>query len=337
MKNSLNRILIESTVRKTLNEIKEDPERSTRNLVDMALHFSEGRFQRRFLEMAQDMLKNEQSCYYRMIPDAVANIHPERIVTFGMNLGYNSCTEGARKIRAIEEEKHFNIPWSISLELNEAYFSKNRDIYHSLINQGEQLGVYTWMFYFRDTLAPAVELAINHPDSAFIFFSSPEAITEARLEELDRVYNVMFVLRLTDNTKVACDLLRAKNYLYSLFVSYEESDIPELINDDILSDAELLHPIFTAFMPAPSCSEKTRKQVHQYLTDTREAQTFRTIPWDLLYDTETIDSVISENACTLHFQENGIIAPYIPSSAPEPLSFFTQSLADILKQFSPKL
>lgn len=337
MKNSLSRILIEATVRKTIDEIKEDPERSTRNLIDMALNFSEGRFQRRFLEMAQDMLKNEQSCYYRIIPDAVANIHSERIVTFGMNLGYNSCTEGARRIRALEEEKHFNIPWSISLEVNEAYFSKNRDIYHSLISQGEQLGVYTWMIYFRDTLAPAAELAINHPDSAFVFFCAPEAVTETRLEELARVYNVMFTIHLTDSGKTACDLLRTKNFLYSLFVSYEESDIPELINGDILSDAEVLHPIFTAFIPTPSCSEKTRKQVHRYLVDVRTAQTFRTIPWDLLCDTEAIDSVISDSACSLHFRENGIVAPFIPSAAPEPPSFFTQALADILKQVSPKL
>lgn len=336
MKNSLSRILIESTVRKTLNEIKEDPERSTRNLVDMALHFSEGRFQRRFWEAAQDMLKNEQSCYYRMIPDAVANIHPERIVTFGMNLGYNSCTEGARKIRAIEEEKKFNIPWSISFEVNEAYFSRNRDIYHSLISQGEQLGVYTWMIYFHDTLAPAVELAVNHPDSAFIFICSPEAVTEARLEELDRIYNVMFAINFTEAAKEACILLRAKSFLYSLFVSYEESDIPELITGDILSDAELLHPIFTGFLPTPSCSEKSMKQVHRYLVNARTAQTFRTVPWDILYDTESIDSVISDSACTLHFQENGTVVSFLNPVTKNAPSFFTQSLTDILKLVCPK-
>ena len=45
MENSVSRILIETTVRQTLKGIQEDPERSIRNLVDMALQFSEGRFQ----------------------------------------------------------------------------------------------------------------------------------------------------------------------------------------------------------------------------------------------------------------------------------------------------
>ena len=48
MENSLSRILIETTVRQTLKGLQENPKRSTRNLIDMALQFSEGRFQSHF-------------------------------------------------------------------------------------------------------------------------------------------------------------------------------------------------------------------------------------------------------------------------------------------------
>ena len=48
MEHNMSRILIETTVRQTLKGITENPKRSIRNLVDMALHFSEGRFQSRF-------------------------------------------------------------------------------------------------------------------------------------------------------------------------------------------------------------------------------------------------------------------------------------------------
>ena len=61
MGNDISRILIETVVRKTLRDMKDSPERSTRNLVDMALHFSSGHFQREFFEMAQEMLQNEHS------------------------------------------------------------------------------------------------------------------------------------------------------------------------------------------------------------------------------------------------------------------------------------
>lgn len=95
MENSLSRILIETTVRQTLKGLQEDPKRSIRNLVDMALQFSEGRFQNRFFGTAQTMLKNEGSAYYALVQDAASHIETEHLVTFGMNLGYNSCTWGA--------------------------------------------------------------------------------------------------------------------------------------------------------------------------------------------------------------------------------------------------
>ena len=77
MENSMSRILIETTVRQTVKGIKENPKRSIRNLVDMALQLSAGRFQQRFFATAQKMLQND--------------------------LGYNGCTIGTRLI--LENEK----------------------------------------------------------------------------------------------------------------------------------------------------------------------------------------------------------------------------------------
>ena len=42
MARDISRVLIETVVRKMLREAKDSPERSIRNLVDMALYFSDG-------------------------------------------------------------------------------------------------------------------------------------------------------------------------------------------------------------------------------------------------------------------------------------------------------
>ncbi len=146
MKTNLNRTLIETTIRNSIKQIKNDPERSMRNLIDMALSFSNGRFQKHFLEVAQTMLQKETSCYYKIIPDLVANGDTERIVTFGMNIGYNGCTLGAQTIRELEATEHFNIPWSISLELAEDFpecafsiFCTPENISHTLLNDARSL------------------------------------------------------------------------------------------------------------------------------------------------------------------------------------------------------
>jgi len=57
MKRSLNQTLIETTIRNAIKQIKDDPERNIRNLVDMALTFSNGRFQQLFFNLPGNYCK----------------------------------------------------------------------------------------------------------------------------------------------------------------------------------------------------------------------------------------------------------------------------------------
>ena len=63
MEANVSRALIETIIRRTLSDVHEDSERRIRNLVDLALLVSKGRFQKRFFGIAQRMLENEQSPY----------------------------------------------------------------------------------------------------------------------------------------------------------------------------------------------------------------------------------------------------------------------------------
>ena len=88
MKKDINWMLIESVVRRTVQKLHDSPEREIRNLIDLGLSFADGRFQRKFLKASQKMLRNEKSAYYPLIKDVVSHVDEERLVTFGMNLGY---------------------------------------------------------------------------------------------------------------------------------------------------------------------------------------------------------------------------------------------------------
>lgn len=96
------RIIIKTFVKTALKDADEAPERCTRNLVDMALHFSKGRFQISFFEMARTMLNNENSPYYPLIEDALKHMDKDKLIEFGLNLGYNGCTMGAHIVRKIK-------------------------------------------------------------------------------------------------------------------------------------------------------------------------------------------------------------------------------------------
>ena len=111
--NELRRAIIRSAVQKSIREIRQDPKRGIRKMVDLALHFSHGRFQRKILEVMQKELSNPSSAYYSIVTDLAANVKPENLEQFGMDLGYNSWTHGAQIIRNHEAEHGYNVPWCL--------------------------------------------------------------------------------------------------------------------------------------------------------------------------------------------------------------------------------
>ncbi|MCD8362828.1 MAG: hypothetical protein LUC98_07705, partial [Lachnospiraceae bacterium] len=106
--------------------------------------------------------------HYDIIKDTTAHVETDRLLKFGMNLGYNSCTAGAKKIRELETSCGYNIPWTIVIRMDEHRLRENPESYDSVISQGEEMGIYTWMLYDRGQLQDILPLIQKHTDSAFI-------------------------------------------------------------------------------------------------------------------------------------------------------------------------
>ena len=327
MEKSMNEILIETTVNQAIKRIQNDPERSTRNLIDIGLHFSEGHFQQSFLELAHKMLEDEQSAYYRMIPDVMANVDGKRIVTFGMNVGYHSCTKGARTIREIEGISHFNIPWCVSMEIDSLTYWQHSENYHKLIEDGEAFGIYTWIIYSLDDTRHLLELAEDFPDSAFIFCCPPKEFSPNLLDEANNLYNIMFAVNYAEGVEEACQLLRSRKFLYSVLYNYEEHDKDAILTGQTLMELETLHPIFSFFKANLSSSADVQDEIYHYIRDSRLEQNFQTLPFDIIYDNLFIDSIVSADSVSLFFDTDGKSVSG---------NLFDMSLLDILKVQFPK-
>lgn len=336
MAETMNQALIETTVKQAIKRIQDDPERSTRNLVDMALLFSNGKFQHRFLEVIQQMLQNEQSSYYRLISDLITNVDTKRITTFGINLGYNSCTRGARTIRKIESEQGYNIPWGVFLKINDNSFEHNEENYFSLLEQGQELGVYTWFLFSEQGIASCLELAEKYTDNAFLIFCHPNDITPALLDEASELYNIMFVVAYENETDQTCNLLRKRNFLYSIYYSYTEDDMVEILNGDILTDIQELHPVFALFHPNNDCPLPIQQLVYEFVLEARMKQNYLTVPFDLIHDMQHIDEIISDDASFVFFDENGFCFSKTTGFSETTYNFLEYSLVDMLKSIVPK-
>lgn len=336
MENSMSRILIETTVRQTLKGLKENPKRSIRNLVDMALNFSEGRFQSRFFQTARTMLEHEESAYYTLIEDAVNHIETEHLVKFGMNLGYNSCTWGAQRIRINEKRMGFNIPWTVLLQMDAAQYSAHLPQYDLAIQEGEQLGIYSWIFLSHSDPLELFPLIGRHPDSAFFLFCRPEDMTQTILDEIIPLKHLMPVIRWDTGADKACVMLRNAQLPYSVYYPYSQKDLQFILNGDLFSETQQLHPLFTALAAKPGCPLNIQHLAHQAAIQVRNGQSYQTVPWELSCDTQSLDEIISDDACCVFFDGKGqLFALDHPNCVPFG-NLFQEGLISLLQQAYPK-
>ena len=336
MGDAFSRILIQTTVRKAIRDIRETPQRSTRNLIDMALHFSDGRFQQEFFQMAQKMLCDERSAYYALLQDLATHVDEGKLLTFGMNVGYNSATFGARRIRRLEEAFGCNIPWTLCLELNRTSFAQREARYHALIEAGEEMGIFTWMLFSHSCAADCTELAARHPNSAFVLFCDHAEINWPLIDCASDLENLMLAVPMGENAELTCSLLRDAGLMYSLYTFYGEEDLKRIQSGDLFCDMEQLHPVFSAFLPKPGCSQRVQTLAYEAIHTARMAQSHATMLWELRRDCMVVDRVISGDGCWAGFDAEGRFHGTDENGREQIIPFAESSLAELLKQAFPK-
>ena len=285
--------------------MKEDLERNIRNLVDMALYFSEGRFQKNFFQAAQTMLKNESSSYYALLRNITSSVDIEHLVTFGMNLGYNSCTLGAKKIRDYEQQYGCSIPWTVVFQTDSVQISKHYSKYHTAIFDGEKLGIYTWMLFSQSKPQNLLPLILKHPESAFFLFCVPGDIDDTFLDSILGVKNLMLVIRYEETAETLYARMQNSGLLYSAYYPYSQKDTASIINGDLFGRIQQVHPAFTVLLAQPGCSISIQNAVHQAVEQARNSQRYQTIPWEFYFDNRLINQFISDDACSVWFDPFG--------------------------------
>lgn len=336
MKKDTTRVLVESTVRRTLKNIQESPERATRNLIDLGLEFSNGRFQTRLLKHAQRMLKNQKSAYYDLVKRVVADVDHDIITTFGVNLGYNSCTKGARVIREIEAEKGFNIPWALNLLINEKKLEEEPDFYPSVLRQGQALGIHTYLLFVTgdpEKLLPVIE---GEPDCAFVLFLRGHQVSQPFLEKMKAVKNAMISVYANEDMPGACRKLRDARLLYAVHQRYTEQDREQILSGEWLHSVLPAHPAFAFLRADLSCTPQTQKEIYQYVNTVRDEQQVPLIVMDIKQDTLLIDRIISDGECLVGFDADGSLRTHEGYRREEQYNIFYHPLEEILQSAAKK-
>ncbi|MCD7784965.1 MAG: hypothetical protein LUH18_05215 [Oscillospiraceae bacterium] len=320
--------IIETYVGKKLEAMRDNPDRESRNLVDLALGLSAGRFQKHFLSIAHSMLEDENSPYYALIHDAIKNVGTANILKFGMNIGYNSFTAGAKTIRNLEKEHCYNIPWAITFYVDSDSFSE--EAYSKVIKQGVRLGIYTYVFFCSEIPEKLTEIFDEESECAFILFSDAESIENGLLEQASEIKNLMLCVKYSDSAIKVCEQLRSSKALYSLWYEYSNKPMCE----EQLNIADELHPVLTFFVKSHD-DYNGYNEVYDEVYKLRDTRTAASVPMEYSGTVRMIDEIISDDTCVAVFNESGKLIS-VDDSGNE-CNFRNQTLAEIFEMCYPKI
>ena len=331
MQKDINKILIESSIRKVLNN-KKNSHRDVRNLIDLGIEFSRGRFQKYFLQTFQNIIENDQNQYFSLIQDTLDHVNHDRLMNFGMNIGYESCTKGAKTIRKIESQDHYNIPWSLILEID-AY----QQFYQRLIYQAKALGIHTFMLFIKNDPELILPMIKEHPDCAFIIFLHKQQIHYDFIKSIKTSFNIMIAICYEQGIDDLCLTLRNEKMLYSLYYRYTSNNITYIQQKQTLSKIKQLHPLFLLLLPhLQLITQQEQFNFYHDIINSRKHQTNPTIFLDIKYDNLFIDTVISQDGHVVAFDAKGYLHTHIHDYHEPSSNIFSQPLAHIFQTYLPK-
>ena len=294
------RILIEGAVNRTLSQLRRDPRRSLRNLVDLGVTFSRGRFQKPFLEMAQSMLENEESAYYDLLDLLAGQVDPAHIKNFGINLGYEGLTKGAETIRQTEKLGGYNIPWAISMVCGGAL--DQAAITH-MIHQGMEQGVYVYGLLDRGvSLTMVQELSERFPRCAFFLVTTGNNLLSQSLEPLKSCNNLYISVETGEEGMEACEALAGEELFYGVHQIYRDDSC---VAPEQLERYMDYRPVAVLLIPENEGAYAQSQGIYQRAKEIRMSQKYPFVLIEALGDSLYIDQVISGDGCMLNILENG--------------------------------
>lgn len=339
------RVMIESAVDKGLYGVKTDLKRTVRNLADLGDYFAKGRFQKDFFKIAKKMLADENSPYYELIATIANDVDHHIIKNFGINIGLNSWTEGAKQIRKYEKENGYNIPWTIVFDFqNKVENPLTLLEIAEIIQQGKKIGIYSYMFFTSRDYAymdELLEVFKRNPECAFIIYTYSNSLTKEHTIKLREYGNAIVSICMNNFNKSpefsqTIKILHENKCLFGAHLKYDDDNAGIILNDNWIKQIMELDCTFAFLIKAVDCSPENEKAISSYIRDAKTNQKYPVFLIDFYEDIEHVDRNISTEPCFFKILQDGTV---VSSKENLVTSFKTRDtpLIEILSQIMPKV
>lgn len=306
MKYNIRRVIVESVVDKYIKDIKSDTKRGVRNIIDFALMFSKGRFQKQFFNASQRLVENENSMYYTLGKRLIDSVSTEVIKGFGINMGLNAFTVGAKKIRECEQKERFNIPWCIGFHVDETVETEKIE---EVVKEGTKFGVYAYIIFTKGgniDIAGLTDMMNRNEECAFVVHVSPEAVKE-NIEIAVKCPNVMYSVYKSSESLSALGMLSQHRHICCVTVPYDDSNYKSVMDGTWDDGGYKEKCVMAIFVAEDSCSVENCEKVRDKIRIDRNSNEIPIFLMDYFSDCFLIDHIISEEDCYLGVMPDGTV------------------------------
>lgn len=276
----ISRGIIRATLRRGIRDMKKDPQRTVRRLADLGREFSKTPLQQYIFNLFQTLLASTESPYYEMLEQLLQYTDEETLLTFGMNVGYNSWI-------ACRKQTVCHTPWILLPEMHAG--KTDASALALTVAKGKRLGIYS---YWIDETTPVCDelyrIFAAHPDCAF-FHTIPRAgFTARQYRLLSCCRNVMTILDdgYGDPFETVVGL-RSQGSLYGICHHYGNRDSLDIRR--LIQPALRYRSAFYFLIAEPGCSEAARQEVARQVRALRMGQSYPVLLSDAYSDLSEIE------------------------------------------------
>ena len=284
----ITRLMIQSALHKSLQDIAEGDHRAIRRLVDLGEHFSGSGLRQHFLNQAQTLLLDEESAYYTLIHRLVQHTDREQLTQMGLCFGYECLVCGVAKLRE-EWAKGNPISWQQDLRFQKGTGLSPEDM-EAIIAKGEPHGVRCYSLFISQGV-PTQEILDRtqaHPYSFFLLFAGKHP--ELYLEETVGRENVLPLLPLSEASLLK--ELANSRHLFGAYAVYHEENRKQILDNSLLELALDRQTPFLFLLPDAGCDALTERRVWDHIRKQRMQQQWPLFPLEYTTDMAYIDRVV---------------------------------------------
>ncbi|WP_173472537.1 hypothetical protein [Eubacterium ruminantium] len=200
LKNDLNRILIENALRLNLKSFDSDEKRCIRRLIDTGASLSKNHTERGVFSGISDLYANGDSLYYDATSQLFKSVDRDKLITFGVNFGYNTFNISAKTLSDFAKTKSKFIPWIADMDVTTANELKYRsDTFGNLLKHYTAYGINAFILRFDEGITDEAYFNIlssvrEYKYTNFILFLSNDVLSKDLINEMSSLSNLLTVL-----------------------------------------------------------------------------------------------------------------------------------------------